>query len=87
MRYKIIYEKRALKELYKMPLTAIEQIVKKIDSLAKNPYQSGIRKLTGADEVYRARAGDYRILYEINDRELRVMIVKIGDRKDVYNRK
>ncbi|MGV3599640.1 MAG: type II toxin-antitoxin system RelE family toxin [Dyadobacter fermentans] len=37
------------------------------------------------DEVYRARAGNYRIFYEINDRELSIMIVKIGDRKDVYD--
>ncbi|MGX5857520.1 type II toxin-antitoxin system RelE family toxin [Dyadobacter jiangsuensis] len=86
MRYKIVYEKRALKELYKLPSKAVSQIIKKIDSLAENPYQTGIRKLTDTDEVYRARAGNYRILYEINDGQLRIMIVKIGDRKDIYNR-
>lgn len=86
MRYKIIYEKHALKELYKLPSKAVNQILKKIDSLAENPYQAGIRKLTDTDEVYRARAGNYRILYEINDGQLRIMIVKIGDRKDIYNR-
>jgi len=85
MRYKISYEKRALKELSKLPGRAVTQIVKKIESLAENPYQAGIRKLTDTDEIYRARVGNYRILYEINNGELRIIIVAVGDRKDVYD--
>ncbi|MBO9613050.1 MAG: type II toxin-antitoxin system RelE/ParE family toxin [Dyadobacter sp.] len=86
MRYKISYEKRAIKELNKLPKRAVVQVVKKIDSLGENPYQAGVRKLAAIHDVYRARVGNYGILYEINDGELRIIIVSIGDRKDVYNR-
>lgn len=86
MKYKVSYAKRALKELSKLPSKAVGQMVKKINSLAENPYQAGVRKLTDTDEIYRARVGNYRILYEINDGELHIIIVAIGDRKDVYSR-
>ena len=86
MRYKVSYEKRALKELYKLPKKAIGQIVAKIESLASIPYQTGVRKLTDLEEVYRARVGNYRILYQIDDGKLLILIVAIGDRKNVYDK-
>ncbi|SDF49755.1 hypothetical protein SAMN04487996_1119 [Dyadobacter soli] len=46
MRYKISYEKHALKELKRLPSKAVGQILRKINSLAENPYQAGIRKLS-----------------------------------------
>jgi mRNA interferase RelE/StbE len=85
MTYTVRYEKRALKELSKLPATAVKQILSKIDSLSQDPYQAGIKKLKGFDNVFRAKAGNYRILYEINDGKLLIMIVAIGDRKDIYN--
>lgn len=85
MSFTIRYEKRALKELSKLPRSAVKQILAKIESLATDPYQSGIKKLKGFDHVFRAKAGNYRILYEIDGDKLLVMIVAIGDRKDVYN--
>jgi mRNA interferase RelE/StbE len=85
MSYTVQYEKRALKELSKLPIAAVKQILAKIHTLSIDPYQSGIKKLKGFDNVYRAKAGNYRILYEIKDGKLLVVIVAIGDRKDVYN--
>lgn len=85
MRYKISYEKRALRELNKLPRMAIDQIIKRIDSLEENPYQAGVRKLSLTHDLYRIRAGNYRIIYEICDGELRIIIISIGDRKNVYN--
>jgi mRNA interferase RelE/StbE len=52
-------------------------------SLAADPRPHGCRKLSGSDE-YRIRVGDYRILYEIADAVLRVLVVKVGHRRDVY---
>lgn len=43
-------------------------------------------KLAGADELYRVRAGDYRIIYQIADDELIVLIVRVAHRKDAYRR-
>ncbi|SDF74286.1 mRNA interferase RelE/StbE [Dyadobacter soli] len=60
-------------------------VVKVIYSLADNPYQSGTKKLQGIEGVYRIRAGNYRILYKVSNGELTVTVIKIGDRKDIYN--
>jgi mRNA-degrading endonuclease RelE of RelBE toxin-antitoxin system len=58
MTYTIRYEKRALKDLSKLPATAVKQILSKIDSLSQDPYQAGIKKLKGFDNVFRAKAGN-----------------------------
>ncbi|MEO6286761.1 MAG: type II toxin-antitoxin system RelE/ParE family toxin [Dyadobacter sp.] len=84
MSYTIQYEKRALKELSKLPATVVKQILAKIDSLSVDPYQTGIKKLKGFDKVFRAKSGNYRILYEIEDDKLLVLVVAIGDRKSIY---
>ncbi len=55
-----------------------------IDGLAIDPRPSGVVKLSGEENLYRVRAGDYRIVYSIQDAALLVLIVKVGDRKDVY---
>ena len=54
--------------------------------LADNPRPVGALKLHGAEARYRLRVGDYRIIYEIHDRLLVVLIVDVADRKDVYRR-
>ena len=55
-----------------------------VDSLPENSRPVGTKKLEGEDKLYRLRVGDYRILYEVNDEEKRVRIVKVGHRQDVY---
>lgn len=55
----------------------------RIQALADDPRPVGAEKLSG-QERYRIRQGDYRILYEIEDQILRIMVVKIGHRRDVY---
>lgn len=85
MNYTVQYEKRVLKELSRLPATAVRQILTKINSLSADPYQNGIKKLKGFENVFRARVGNYRILYEVNAGKLLIMIVAVGDRKDVYD--
>jgi mRNA interferase RelE/StbE len=48
------------------------------------PRPQGIKKFAGADDLYRIREGDYRIIYTIRDKELLVLGVKVGDRKEIY---
>lgn len=55
-----------------------------IDSLAENPRQAGSVKLSGSADLFRVRVGDYRILYQIQDRVLVVLIVDIGHRRGIY---
>jgi mRNA interferase RelE/StbE len=52
--------------------------------LSENPRRMGAEKMSGFDNRYRFRAGDYRIIYEIHDAVLVVLILAIGDRKEIY---
>ena len=53
-------------------------------TLQYNPRPPGVKKLAGENDLYRIREGDYRIIYTIEDKELIVLVVKIGDRKEIY---
>ena len=61
-----------------------KRIVKRLRTLKDNPRPQGIKKLAGRDDLYRIREGDYRIVYTIQDKKLIILVVKIGDRKEVY---
>lgn len=82
-RYSVQIKRSAAKELEAVPLKDRRRIVRRIQDLASEPRPPGCEKLSGEDK-YRLRQGNYRILYEIVDLELIVMVVKIGDRRDVY---
>lgn len=73
----------AARELEAIPLADRTRIVTRIDGLQTEPRPPGCEKLSGEDK-YRLRQGDYRILYEIIDRQLIVTVVTIGHRRDVY---
>ena len=55
-----------------------------IEDLSSYPRPSGVKRLTPLENLYRIRVGDYRVVYEIRDRALVVVIVKVGHRRDVY---
>ena len=59
------------------------RVVERIERLAEEPRPRGCVKLVGG-EHYRVRQGRYRIVYEIRDAELIVLVVRVGDRRDVY---
>ena len=81
--YNIRIKRSAAKELEAIPLKDRKRIVTRIEGLQNEPRPSGCEKLSG-EEKYRLHQGDYRILYEIADRELIVTVVKVGNRRDVY---
>ena len=72
---------RQLKALEK-PVRA--RIVRRLQKLEETPRPQSVEKLSGADDLYRIREGEYRIIYTIKDKALIVLVVKIGHRKDVY---
>jgi mRNA interferase RelE/StbE len=61
-----------------------ERIATRINSLATDPRPPGSEKLAGNENKYRVRQGNYRIVYSIDDQRRTILIVKIGDRKEVY---
>jgi mRNA interferase RelE/StbE len=75
----------AAKELEGVPTKDRQRIVRRIEALAAEPRPAGAEKLSG-DDKYRIRQGDYRILYEIQDAQLVVVVVRIGNRREVYRR-
>jgi mRNA interferase RelE/StbE len=83
-RYSILIKPSAVKEIESISSKRDRQgIVSLIEKLADNPRPAGCEKLSG-QEKYRVRKGRYRIVYSVEDKELIVFVVKVGDRKDVY---
>jgi mRNA interferase RelE/StbE len=84
MAYRIEIKPQPEKALERIPNPHRRRISKAIDGLAHNPRPPGCAKLWGAEHEYRIRVGDYRIVYQIEDRILIVYVVRIAHRKDVY---
>ena len=64
----------------------VPRIVAAAEALAGDPFPSGCVKLSGSEFSYRIRVGDYRILYDVFSGRLLIEVIKVGHRKDVYNR-
>jgi mRNA interferase RelE/StbE len=84
--YKLVWKLSAEKELRRLPREMIARLhlLALAESLAKNPYPPGSRKLSGTEHAYRVRSGDYRLIYEVHGRELIVQIIRVGHRREVY---
>lgn len=83
MSYAVLVERYAQKQLLKLEKRAIPVIKVAIAQLSENPRPPGYIKLKG-EEAYRIRVGNYRIIYEIDDDKVVVIVVTIGHRKDIY---
>ena len=83
--YSLDIKRSAARELAGLPKQDRARIITRIQALAHEPRPAGCEKLSG-QERYRIRQGDYRILYEIHDDGLIVMVVKIGHRREVYRK-
>ena len=83
-KYDLLISQSAEKTLKKLPKNDATRVVAAIEKLAIDPHPQACRKLSGEGNTYRVRVGVYRIIYEIEDQLLRILILKIGHRKDVY---
>ncbi|MBX3293103.1 MAG: type II toxin-antitoxin system RelE/ParE family toxin [Acidobacteria bacterium] len=84
-KYKVEFKPSVRKDLDAIPIADRRRILKRIRSLANDPRPIGCQKLTGLEQ-YRIRQGNYRILYSIEDDRLVVIVVKVGHRREVYDR-
>jgi mRNA interferase RelE/StbE len=82
--YAIEYKKSVEKELRKIPSTQLKSVITKIRALAINPRPVGSVRLRGSSDLFRIRHTDYRIIYQLHDEKLVVLVVKIGHRREVY---
>jgi mRNA interferase RelE/StbE len=83
MKYTVLVERYAQKQLLKLDKKVIPTIKMAIAGLAEDPRPLGYIKLRGED-AYRIRVGNYRIIYEIDDDKIIVTVITVGHRKDVY---
>jgi len=81
--YSVEFLPSAAKALAKLDRAIQRRIARRIDRLAIDPHLDAV-KLRGADDVWRIRVGDHRVLYRIEDDLLLVLIIRIGHRRDVY---
>lgn len=82
-RYKLVVRRSVAKDLQSLPQADVARILARIEALQMDPRPPGCEKLSGL-ERYRIRQGVYRILYEIADEVLTVVVVKVGHRREAY---
>ncbi|OGW56275.1 MAG: addiction module antitoxin [Nitrospirae bacterium RBG_13_43_8] len=83
VKYSILIKPSAVKEIENIPKKDRFRIIQKIQGLTVKPRPQGCEKLTGENR-YRIRRGVYRIVYSVSDRDLLIVVVKVGHRRDVY---
>jgi mRNA interferase RelE/StbE len=85
-RYTVHFKPSAARAFDRLPTDAKKRVAVAIDDLTTHPRPRGAVKLAGEEDLFRIRAGDYRVIYQIRDRELLVLVVRVGHRRDVYRR-
>jgi len=86
MRYAIHLKPAGRRDLKKIPKRDLKHIASKIDALAENPRPRGVKVLEANEKLMRIRSGDYRIIYQIQDKHLVVLVIRVGHRRDVYQK-
>ncbi len=83
MRYQVILPKSVQRELNRLSEEIKNRILARLSALEANPRPTDVKKLKGRD-AWRIRVGDYRVIYEIHDRVLQIIVITIGHRREVY---
>lgn len=86
MKYFVEFRPAVLKSLKLLPKRDLVRIKKKIDEIGSNLPAPNTTKMKGDNSFHKVRSGDYRIIYEIHDDRLVILVVKVGHRKDVYKK-
>src|SRR6266540_1660125 len=87
--YNLEFTPAALRELEKLDPNVLRKVFSDIEKLQVNPRPHGVEKLETKEKLYRVQVGpgkDYRAIYRVEDEVLLVLVVKVGDRKEVYRR-
>lgn len=84
MKYSVHLTRTAEKQLKKLPKQFQTKVAAVLLSLQIDPWPYGSKKLSGFESTFRLRVGEYRIIYEVQKKEVIVTVLKIGNRKDIY---
>ena len=83
MNYRVILSRSARKQMERISGEIETRVLARLSELEANPRPSGCKKLKNRD-AWRIRVGDYRVIYEIHDKVLQVVVVTVGHRREVY---
>ena len=86
MKYAFRWRERAVRQLQAIPQTAALTILRAMTPLGDDPRRpdAGVKKLGGYQDRYRLRVGDYRVIYDVIDAELVILVVGVGHRREIY---
>jgi mRNA interferase RelE/StbE len=87
VQYEIEFTPLAMRQFRKLSANVQQALSLRIDALASDPRPKGCKKLAETDDSYRIRSGNYRIVYRIEDSLLVVLVIRIGNRKEVYRQR
>jgi mRNA interferase RelE/StbE len=82
--YRVEFTSAAARQVKKLPRPARDRLLASIESLSNDPRPPGSTKLVGEETAWRLRIGDYRVVYDIVDDVLTVLIVRVGHRGEIY---
>ncbi len=82
--YEVFLERAAERDLKRISVRQFHRIISEIKSLSTEARPRGCRKISGSENDWRIRIGDYRVVYEIDDKEKVVRIMRVKHRRDVY---
>jgi len=82
--YSVVFARSASKELRSLDSKVALRILKRVEALSKNPRPPGVVKLEGATDLWRIRAGEWRVVYRIADRERIVDVIAVRHRREAY---
>ena len=84
--YNISFKPSVEKDLRPLPKSVVARVIEQIEKLKADPLPRQAIKLSGAERLYRIRVGDYRIVYEVDTTNNRIIIHYVGHRRDIYRR-
>lgn len=87
MTYRVELSTQAVRQLRKLDPSAQQRIRAVIDLLEENPRPPAAKKLVGGRNEWRVRSGNYRVIYEIHDGVLRILVLAVGHRREIYQRR
>jgi mRNA interferase RelE/StbE len=82
--YELTFSRPARKDLRGLPADMQDRVLEAVERLRNNPRPQGCKKLKGSDDTFRIRVGDYRVIYEVHDQQVIVLIIRVRHRKDAY---
>ena len=84
--FALIFEKRVFKDLDELSAHEVAKIAVQFERLRANPFPAGCRKLSGKENIFRIRQGNYRIIYSVVIDQRKIFVLAVSHRKDAYHR-